>query len=234
MTKPNIYLLPMLLAENTHQSVLTPHALECLKTLKVLFVENIKTTRRFISSLKAGIVIDDLRFIEIDQNKDFEELFIIMSELYQDAGIISEAGCAGVADPGALVVEVAHQLGFTVKPLVGPNSILLALMASGFNGQSFAFHGYLPIKEDERMKKLRALERDALQKKQTQIFMETPYRNNQMLATIVSSLNPNTRLCVAADITSDTEFIQTRSVESWKRRGLPDLNKRPAIFLIYV
>lgn len=107
-------------------------------------------------------------------------------------------------------------------------------MASGFNGQSFTFHGYLPIKEDERMKKLRGLERDALQKKQTQIFMETPYRNNQMLATIVSSLNPNTRLCVAADITSDTEFIQTRSVESWKRKGLPDLNKRPAIFLIYV
>lgn len=233
MKRPEIFLLPMLLAENTHQVVLTPYALESLKTLKVFFVENIKTTRRFISSLKAGIVIDDLQFIEINQNSDFEELFVILNELDQDAGIISEAGCAGVADPGALVVEVAHQLGLQVKPLVGPNSILLALMASGFNGQSFAFNGYLPIKDDERAKKLRALEREALQKKQTQIFMETPYRNNQMLTAIVNNLNPNTRLCIAADITSETEFIKTQSIESWKRKGLPDLNKRPAIFLIY-
>lgn len=233
MKRPDIFLLPMLLAENTHQIVLTPYALESLKTLKVFFVENIKTTRRFISSLKAGIVIDDLQFIEINQNSDFEELFVILNELDQDAGIISEAGCAGVADPGALVVEVAHQLGLQVKPLVGPNSILLALMASGFNGQSFAFNGYLPIKDDERAKKLRSLEREALQKKQTQIFMETPYRNNQMLTAIVNNLNPNTRLCIAADITSETEFIKTQSIESWKRKGLPDLNKRPAIFLIY-
>lgn len=233
MKRPDIFLLPMLLAENTHQIVLTPYALESLKTLKVFFVENIKTTRRFISSLKAGIVIDDLQFIEINQNSDFEELFVILNELDQDAGIISEAGCAGVADPGALVVEVAHQLGLQVKPLVGPNSILLALMASGFNGQSFAFNGYLPIKDDERAKKLRALEREALQKKQTQIFMETPYRNNQMLTAIINNLNPNTRLCIAADITSETEFIKTQSIESWKRKGLPDLNKRPAIFLIY-
>lgn len=233
MKRPDIFLLPMLLAENTHQSVLTPHALEALKTIKVFFVENIKTTRRFISSLKAGIVIDDLQFIEINQDSDFEELFGILNELEQDAGIISEAGCAGVADPGALVVEVAHQLGLQVKPLVGPNSILLALMASGFNGQSFAFNGYLPIKDDERAKKLRSLEREALQKKQTQIFMETPYRNNQMLTAIVNNLNPNTRLCIAADITSETEYIKTQSIESWKRKGLPDLNKRPAIFLIY-
>jgi len=233
MKRPDIFLLPMLLAENTHQIVLTPYALESLKTLKVFFVENIKTTRRFISSLKAGIVIDDLQFIEINQNSDFEELFVILNELDQDAGIISEAGCAGVADPGALVVEVAHQLGLQVKPLVGPNSILLALMASGFNGQSFAFNGYLPIKDDERAKKLRSLEREALQKKQTQIFMETPYRNNQMLTAIVNNLNPNTRLCIAADITSEREFINTQSIESWKRKGLPDLNKRPAIFLIY-
>jgi 16S rRNA (cytidine1402-2'-O)-methyltransferase len=233
MKRPDIFLLPMLLAENTHQIVLTPYALESLKNLKVFFVENIKTTRRFISSLKAGIVIDDLQFIEINQDSDFEELFGILNELDEDAGIISEAGCAGVADPGALVVEVAHQIGLQVKPLVGPNSILLALMASGFNGQSFAFNGYLPIKDDERAKKLRALEREALQKKQTQIFMETPYRNNQMLTAIVNNLNPNTRLCVAADITSETEFIKTQSIESWKRKGFPDLNKRPAIFLIY-
>ena len=233
MQKPNIYLLPMLLAENSHQEVLTPFALETIKSLKVFFVENVKTTRRFISSLKAGIVIDDLEFIEINQDSKFEEIFNEVNNLSSDAGIISEAGCAGVAEPGAVVVEVAHQLGLKVKPLVGPNSILLALMASGFNGQSFAFHGYLPIKEDERVKKLRFLEKEALQKKQTQIFMETPYRNNQMLASILTSLNGNVRLCVACDITAENEFIQTRSIEAWKRKGLPDLNKRPAIFLIY-
>ena len=231
--KPTIFLLPMLLAENSHQQVLTPYALEIIKSCKVFFVENIKTTRRFISSLKAGIVIDELRFVEIDQDSDFEKLFLILNDLEQNAGIISEAGCAGVADPGALVVEIAHQLSFKVRPLVGPNSILLALMASGFNGQSFVFHGYLPIKEDERLKKLRLLEKEALQKKQTQIFMETPYRNNQVLATIVTHLNQNTRLCIACDITSDTEYIETRSLESWKRKGLPDLHKRPTIFLIY-
>ena len=233
MQKPNIYLLPMLLAENSHQEVLTPFALETIKSLKVFFVENVKTNRRFISSLKAGIVIDDLEFIEINQDSKFEEIFNEVNNLSSHAGIISEAGCAGVADPGALVVEVAHQLGLKVKPLVGPNSILLALMASGFNGQSFAFHGYLPIKEDERVKKLRFLEKEALQKKQTQIFMETPYRNNQMLASILTSLNGNVRLCIACDITAENEFIQTRSIEAWKRKGLPDLNKRPAIFLIY-
>lgn len=233
MQKPKIYLLPMLLAENSHQEVLTPFALETIKRLKVFFVENVKTTRRFISSLKVGIAIDELEFIEINQDSKFEEIFNEVNNLSGDAGIISEAGCAGVADPGALVVEVCHQLGLKVKPLVGPNSILLALMASGFNGQSFAFHGYLPIKEDERIKKLRFLEKEALQKKQTQIFMETPYRNNQMLASILTSLNGNVRLCIACDITAEHEYIQTRSVASWKRSGLPDLHKRPAIFLIY-
>ena len=233
MEKPTIYLLPMLLAENSHQEVLTPFALETIKSCSVFFVENVKTTRRFISSLKAGIVIDELDFIEVDKDTKFEHLFLKMQDLKQNAGIISEAGCAGVADPGALVVEIAHQLGYQVKPLVGPNSILLALMASGLNVQSFAFHGYLPIKEDERLKKLRQLEKEAIQKKQTQIFMETPYRNNQMLSTILNSLNENIRLCIACDITGETELIETRSLQSWKRKGLPDLHKRPAIFLIY-
>jgi 16S rRNA (cytidine1402-2'-O)-methyltransferase len=228
----NLYLLPMLLAENSHSQVLTPHSIEVIKGLKVFFVENVKTTRRFISSLKQGIVIDDLKFIEVNKDTSFNVIFDVLINLKEDAGIISEAGCAGVADPGGLIVEAGHQLGFTIKPLVGPNSILLALMGSGLNGQSFAFHGYLPIKEDERAAKLRSLEKEATQRDQTQIFMETPYRNNQIFQTILKSLNSKTRLCVAADITSESEFIKTKSIEAWKKGVAPDLHKRPAIFLI--
>jgi 16S rRNA (cytidine1402-2'-O)-methyltransferase len=228
----NLYLLPMLLAENSHSQVLTPHSIDVIKSLKVFFVENVKTTRRFISSLKLGIIIDELTFIEVNKDTSFNKIFEVLLELKQDAGIISEAGCAGVADPGGLIVEAGHQLGFEIKPLVGPNSILLALMGSGLNGQSFAFHGYLPIKEDERASKLRTLEKEAVQKNQTQIFMETPYRNNQMFQTILKSLNAKTRLCVAADITGETEFIKTKSVEAWRKGNSPDLHKRPAIFLI--
>ena len=228
----NIYLLPMLLAENSHAQALTPHSIEVIKGLKVFFVENVKTTRRFISSLKQGIVIDELTFIEITKDTSFNKIYDVLINLKQDAGIISEAGCAGVADPGGLIVEAGHQLGFTIKPLVGPNSILLALMGSGFNGQSFAFHGYLPIKEEERAAKLKSLERDATKNNQTQIFMETPYRNNHIFQTMLKSLNTKTRLCVAVDITSETEFIRTKSIEGWRKGPMPDIHKRPAIFLI--
>lgn len=226
----NLYLLPMLLAENSHPQALTPYSVEMIRQLKVFFVENIKTTRRFISSLKQGIVIDELRFIEVNKDTSFEKIFEVLSGLKEDAGILSEAGCAGVADPGGLIVEAGHQLGFSIRPLVGPNSILLALMGSGLNGQSFAFHGYLPIPENERAAKLRALEKEA--RHQTQIFMETPYRNNQLLQTILRSLGPQTRLCIAADLTAGTEYILTRSIATWRKHPLPDLHKRPAIFLI--
>ncbi len=223
----------MLLADDTHKKVLTPYAIDVIKELKVFFVENIKTTRRFLSSLKLGIVIDEVEFIEINQDSKFDEMFAIIYSLKVNAGIISEAGCSGIADPGALIVEVAHQLQWNVEPLVGPNSILLALMASGFNGQSFAFHGYLPIKELEREKKIKFLEREAASKKQTQIFMETPYRNNQILASLLKNLSPSTRLCIASDITSEQEYIKTKSIQSWRSGALPDINKKPTIFLIY-
>ena len=228
-----IHLLPMLLADDTHSDVLTNKSIDLLKTIKVFFVENVKTTRRYLSSLKLGIVIDDLTFYDVNSLTDYADLYNILINLDQDAGIISEAGCAGVADPGAFIVEVAHDINIGVKPLVGPNSILLALMASGMNGQSFVFHGYLPIKEDERIKKLRLIEKEALARKQTQIFMETPYRNNQMLVTIVKNLQGSTKLCIAADITSASEFIKTKSISRWKKEGLPDINKRPCIFLIF-
>jgi 16S rRNA (cytidine1402-2'-O)-methyltransferase len=228
---PTIYLIPMVLAPDTHEEVLPAYIGKTIASTKIFFVENVKTTRRYISSLKLGVVIDDLIFHEVNDLKT-DDLFQLMSELQDDAAIISESGCPGVADPGADVVEMAHQLGFTVKPMVGPSSILLALMASGLNGQSFAFQGYLPIEEREREKKIKALELIALQNKQTQLFIETPYRNKQMFATLLKVLKPDTRLGIACNITAEDEYIKTASIAWWRRQsGQPDLHKKPTIFM---
>jgi 16S rRNA (cytidine1402-2'-O)-methyltransferase len=228
---PTIYLIPMVLAPDTQEVVLPAYIGQTIASTKIFFVENVKTTRRYISSLKLGVVIDDLTFHEVNNLKT-DDLFQLMSELQADAAIISESGCPGVADPGADVVEMAHQLGFTVKPLVGPSSILLALMASGLNGQSFAFQGYLPIEEREREKKIKALELVALQNKQTQLFIETPYRNKQMFATLLKVLKPDTRLGIACNITAEDEYIKTASIAWWRRQsGQPDLHKKPTIFM---
>lgn len=228
-----IYLIPMLLAPDTHDAVLSKTLVETMKNLKYFYVENIKTTRRFISSLRLGIDINELEFFEINEKTDYNDLFLSLNDLTESAGVLSEAGCPGVADPGALVVEIAHELNFKVKPLVGPNSMLLALMASGMSGQSYVFHGYLPIQEADRLKKLKSLQNDARQKKQTQVFMETPYRNNQLLHTIISSLDNTTKLCIACDLTSEAEYIKTLSINKWKQHGLPDFHKKPCVFLIY-
>jgi 16S rRNA (cytidine1402-2'-O)-methyltransferase len=228
---PTIYLIPMVLAPDTQEVVLPAYIGQTIASTKIFFVENVKTTRRYISSLKLGVVIDDLTFHEVNDLKT-DDLFKLMSELQDDAAIISESGCPGVADPGADVVEMAHQLGFNVKPLVGPSSILLALMASGLNGQSFAFQGYLPIEEREREKKIKALELVALQNKQTQLFIETPYRNKQMFATLLKVLKPDTRLGIACNITAEDEYIKTASIAWWRRQsGQPDLHKKPTIFM---
>ncbi len=229
---PTIYLIPMVLAPDTQDQVLPTHISSIIASTKVFFVENIKTTRRYISSLKLGVVIDDLVFHEMQKNMNVDDLFTLLSALDQNAGIISESGCPGVADPGAEVVEMAHQLNLPVKPLVGPSSILLALMASGLNGQSFAFQGYLPISEIEREKKIKSLEFIALKEKQTQLFIETPYRNKQMFATLLKVLKPDTRLGIACNITADDEYIKTASIAWWRRQnGLPDLHKKPTIFM---
>lgn len=227
-----LYLIPNLLADDTHSSVLPQQISEIMANTRIFFVENVKTTRRFISSLKLGIVIDSLTFIELDKYTTYEQLFPQLYQLKENAGIISEAGCPGIADPGSLAVEIAHALNIKVIPLVGPSSILLALMASGFSGQSFAFHGYLPIDKDERVKKLRLLEKDALAKKQTQLFIETPYRNNQMLESILKNLNPALKVCLACNITAPDEFIKTKSIAEWKKGTLPDLHKKPCMFLL--
>jgi 16S rRNA (cytidine1402-2'-O)-methyltransferase len=233
MNSPDIslYLIPTVLAEQTAEKVLSPQILDVIKNLDVFFVEDIRTARRFISSLKLGKVIDNITFIELHKDTPEAETMNNLRSLSVDAGIISEAGCPGVADPGAVAVHFAHQMGIRVIPLVGPSSILLALMASGMSGQSFAFQGYLPIDKTERKKALHSLEREARQRQQTQLFMETPFRNNQLLDAVLETCLPDTLLCIASNITAKDEFIKTLPVKNWKK-SKPDLHKKPTIFLI--
>lgn len=226
-----IFLIPTILAPDTQNSVLSPQIIEVVAHLDTFFVEDLRTARRFISSLKLGKVIDNLTFYELNKDTPQEQTLTQLKKLKVDAGIISEAGCPGIADPGAVAIGFAHQLGFKVRPLVGPSSILLALMASGFNGQSFTFHGYLPIEKSGKVKALKSLEQTAKSKNQTQIFMETPYRNNQLLEDILQNLHPETLLCIAANITNEDELIKTRPLREWKKQK-PDLHKKPTIFLI--
>ena len=226
-----IFLIPTVLAPDTQDSVLSPQIIEVVTHLNTFFVEDLRTARRFISSLKLGKVIDDLTFFELNKYTPQEQTLAQLKKLKGDAGIISEAGCPGIADPGAVAVGFAHQLGYKVRPLVGPSSILLALMASGFNGQSFTFHGYLPIEKDAKIKAIKNLEQTAKSKNQTQIFMETPYRNNALLQDALQNLNAETLLCVAANITAEDEMIKTMPVKEWKKQK-PDLHKMPVIFLL--
>lgn len=227
----SLYLIPTILAEGTQNDVLSPQIKEAVQHLDVFFVENIRTARRFIGSLKLGKVIDELTFIELNKDTPEAETAVSLRSLSKSAGVISEAGCPGVADPGAVAVRIAHELGIRVIPLVGPSSILLALMASGMSGQSFAFHGYLPIDKVQRKKALQNLERNARQYQQTQIFMETPFRNNQLLEAVIEACSPDLALCIAANVTAPDELIRTMPVGKWKTQK-PDLHKIPAIFLI--
>jgi 16S rRNA (cytidine1402-2'-O)-methyltransferase len=227
----SLYLIPTILAEGTQNNVLSPQIKDAVKHLDVFFVENIRTARRFISSLQLGKVIDELTLIELNKDTLEAETVASLRNLSKSAGILSEAGCPGVADPGAVAVRIAHELGIRVVPLVGPSSILLALMASGMSGQSFAFHGYLPIDKMQRKKVLQNLERNARQYQQTQIFMETPFRNNQLLEAVIEACSPDVALCIAANVTAPDELIRTMSVGKWKTQK-PDLHKIPAIFLI--
>lgn len=229
----NIYLIPSTLAPDTAQQVLPQELKNVVLNTTHFFVEDIRSARRFISSLKLGINIPDLLFWEVNKKTEDKQLNFIFNEAKKakNIGIISEAGCPGIADPGARVVAFAHRKGWRVKPLVGPSSILLALISSGFNGQSFTFHGYLPIKKAEKLKKINELEALVLQTGSTQIFMETPFRNQAMMEDLLKGLNNQTKLCVAANLTSEKEFIKTMAVHEWKNK-IPDINKIPTIFLI--
>ena len=229
---PDLLLIPNILAPNTQQSHLPELVKDVLLETNIFFVEDLRTTRRFISSLKLGVVIEDLILEKLNKDTTFEEVKRLFNK-YQgkNIGVISEAGCPCIADPGSLASLVAHELKYKVVPIPGPSSIFMALMASGFNGQQFAFHGYLGIKKDEKIRDLRNIEKQA--QKATQIFMETPYRNNAMLEDILKNCSGGTYLCIAADLTSETEYIKTLDIASWKKKGqLPDLHKRPTIFLL--
>jgi len=200
----------------------------------VFFVENERTARRYLKKIWREMVIDDYTWHTIHKAEGaIQKEFISYLKQNKNIGIISEAGCPGIADPGQVLVEAAQATGAAVKPLVGPSSILLALMASGMNGQCFQFHGYLPIDPFERKKKLKELETDSQKRHCTQIFIETPYRNNALVQDVLQTLQPQSKFCIAVDITAATESIHTRSVAAWKNGPPPQLHKRPAIFLLY-
>lgn len=228
-----LYLIPNLLGEMPWQQVLPATVPEVIARLSFFYVEDLRNARRFLKKCVPSIDIDTLRFYELTKETGEREAAGYLEPLLagHDGGVISEAGCPGVADPGALMVRLAHNAGIRVVPLVGPSSILLALMASGFNGQQFTFHGYLPVKAAERIRKFQQLERTAHSSGETQIFMETPYRNNALLSDLLRHCQPSTLLCIAANITTEQELIRTQSIAGW-RKNPPDLNKLPTIFLL--
>ena len=228
-----VYLIPTTLGDTPIENVIPQHVKDVVLNTRFFIVEEIRTARRFISKLKLGIQIDSLTFYELNEHTHPTEVRRMLQPALEgnDIGIISEAGVPGVADPGADAVAEAHRLGIKVVPLVGPSSILMSLMASGLNGQNFAFVGYLPVKPAERVKAIKSLEQRSNREHQTQLFIETPYRNNHMLAALLDTCHPETRLCIAADITTETEYIVTKKIGDW-RKQVPDLHKRPTVFLI--
>ena len=228
-----LYLVPNTLG-NPHTSHTIPALItEKINAITVFIVEDLRNARRYLKTLNKEINIDQLSFYELNEHTPEEEIprFLDQALSGSDTAVISEAGVPGVADPGAAVVRIAHEKGIRVVPLTGPSSILLSLMASGLNGQTFTFHGYLPVKRPDRIRKLREIEQVLIRKGETQLFIEAPYRNDALLSDILDTCNPSTRLCIAADITLDTEFIHTLSVSAWKKRK-PALHKRPVIFLL--
>ncbi|MEP7278463.1 MAG: SAM-dependent methyltransferase [Bacteroidota bacterium] len=228
----SVYLIPSFIDEDNLQT-LPPYIIAAVQECRVFFVENERSARRYLKRLWKEIVIDNYEWHTIHKAEEaVKDSFKKALQRGLTIGIISEAGCPGVADPGQVLVETAHTLGAVVKPLVGPSALLLALMASGMNGQCFQFSGYLPIDAADRIKTLKDLENESAKKNCTQLFIETPYRNNQLTENICKTLRPSTRLCIAADITGNNEYIKTHTIAEWKNK-LPDLHKRPAIFLLH-
>ena len=226
-------MIPTVLAENTAHWVISPQVQEVISHTKIFLVENPRSARRYISSLKLGINIEELHMEVLDKDTPPEQVSRLMMPLLNgaDIGVISEAGCPGIADPGAVAVAYAHQKDIQVVPISGPSSIFLALMGSGFSGQSFAFHGYLPIDKKERAASLKKLEQESVREKRAQLFMETPFRNNQLLADALASLSPQTKLCIAKNLTATDELIQTKTIADWKNHPL-DLHKIPTVFIL--
>ncbi|MDO9552434.1 MAG: SAM-dependent methyltransferase [Rhodonellum sp.] len=232
--KGKLYLIPSILAENTSDKVISPQIKEIVKNTHSYLVEDLRTARRYISSLKMGLTIENLQMEILNKKTRPGELPLLMKPLFEgmDMGIISEAGCPGIADPGSIAVAYAHEKGIQVVPLSGPSSMFLALMGSGFNGQSFSFHGYLPIDKKDKVAAIKRLEAESSQHNRTQIFMETPFRNNPLLEDLKNTLHPETKLCIAKNLTGSDELIQTKKISEWKKTNL-DLHKIPTVFVIY-
>lgn len=232
--KTALYLIPVTLGDTTIESVLPCYNKEVILSIRHFIVEDVRSARRFLKKVDREIDIDVLTFYPLNKHTSPEDISGYLKPLIggESMGVISEAGCPAIADPGADVVAIAQSKNLQVVPLVGPSSIILSVMGSGFNGQSFAFHGYLPIEPGERAKRLKTLEQRVYAEQQTQLFIETPYRNNKMVEDILNNCRPQTKLCIAADITCEGEFIKTRTVKEWKGK-VPDLSKIPCIFLLY-
>ena len=226
-----VYLIPSFLSDDAIETI-PLYVLRAVKDCQVIFAENERTTRRFLKSICKEIVIDDYEWHTI-HNAEKEQIITLKQKIKEgkNIAIISEAGCPGIADPGQILIHEAQKINAIVKPLVGPSSILLALMASGLNGQEFCFCGYLPIDNLERIKKIKHLEEESIQKKSTQIFIETPFRNNKIVEAILQNCKPATQLCIAVEITSPNEVIKTKTIAEWKNEKV-DLHKKPTIFLL--
>ena len=228
-----LYLLPTLLGDNSDLNCVLPAAVQVqVRTLRYFIAENAKSARAFLKTLNMPVPLQEIHIHEIPRELDPRSIAQLLEPLQngQDVAIVSEAGCPAIADPGAILVAAAHTQGIRVMPWVGPSAILLALMAAGLNGQQFAFNGYLPVAPGLRTQRLRELEKRARQEQQTQVFIETPYRNQALFAAMLESLSPTTTLCIATDLTLPTELIQTRTLTAWKKNGPPDFHKRPTIF----
>ena len=234
MIKPALYLIPVTLGETTIAQVLPAYNHEVIMGIRHFIVENVRSARRFLRQTDREFPIDESTFCEMGKHADEKQFSQYLQPLREGkpVGVISEAGCPAVADPGADIVSIAQREGLTVVPLVGPNSMIMAVMSSGLGGQSFAFNGYLPVEPADRAKRLKMLETRAWTEGQTQLFIETPYRNQKMFQSLLTTLRPQTRLCIAAGITTQEEYIRTLRISEWKSTKLPDLSKVPAIFLI--
>jgi len=235
MKQGTLYMIPTTLGKTSSNNALPEFTLEIIRKLDVFAVENIQSASNFLRWVGDTVPEFKIDFFQLNKKTPEHEIFSFLKPLRagRDMGVLSEAGAPGIADPGSILVKMAHKNGIRVVPLIGPSSILLAVMASGFNGQSFSFHGYLPIDQKGRKQTLIQIDGESRRHDRTQIFMEAPYRNNEMLKSILETCRPETRLCIATDITLETEFIQSKEIGEWKKIVLPDLHKRPTIFMLY-
>lgn len=231
--KSSLYLIPNLIGDTVIESVLPADLYSRINHIRHFIVEDVRTARRFLKKLNKEIVIDDLTFYELNKHSDPTQVsaYLAVAEKGTDIGLLSEAGLPCIADPGNVIVMMAHQKNIRVVPVSGPSSIFMALMASGLNGQNFAFNGYIPIEVSLRVNKLKLLESRAIKEKQSQIFMDTPFRNDKLLDDILLNLNSHTYLCIASNISCEDEMIETKTIAEWKRNK-PALNKKPCIFII--